>query len=62
MTAEMENTLWECGIFSQHTSKCLFNVVFWYSSKMFGIRAADKHRDLDNEQFEIGRDETGKYL
>ena len=62
LSPEMEDTLWECGIFSQNTSRGLLNVVFWYGSKMFGLRAADEHRSLEIEQFKIARDDSGKYL
>ena len=40
----------------------LTNVVFWYSSNMFGLRAADEHRNLEIGQFTIGTDANGKYL
>lgn len=57
ITPEMEQ-----GIFSRKTGEGLTNVVFWYSSKMFGLRATEEHRQLDVSQFTIGTDQTGKYL
>ena len=48
------------GIFSRNTSRGLQNVIFWYSSKMFGLRAADEHRLLEANQFSIENDENGE--
>ena len=62
ITQEMEATLWEKEIFSRNTGRGLLNIVFWYSSKMFGLRAADEHRWLEVEQFTIEADETGRFL
>ena len=62
VTPEMENTLWEKGIFSHETSKGLLNVVFWYTCKLFGLRAADEHKRLEVSQFVVGDDETGHFL
>ena len=62
LTPEIEDTLWERGIFDQHTGKGLFNVVFWYGCKIFGLRAGDEYRSLEIEQFEIGHDKNGKFL
>ena len=62
ISASMENTLWEKGIFSLETSRGLLNVVFWYACKLFGLRAADEHKNLEVHQFIIGDDETGHYL
>lgn len=62
ITPEMEQVLWDEGIFSRKTGEGLTNAVYWYSSKMFGLRATDEHRQLDVSQFTIGTDQTGKYL
>ena len=62
ITQEMEATLWAKEIFSRNTGRGLLNIVFWYSSKMFGLRAADEHRWLEVEQFTIEADETGRFL
>ena len=62
ITPQMEQVLWEKNIFSRQTGEGLTNVVFWYSCKMFGLRAADEHRQLEVSQFTIGTDHTGKYL
>lgn len=62
VTQAMEQELWEKKIFGTETAQALTNVVFWYSSKMYGLRAADEHRQLDVSQFSIGSNENGKYL
>jgi hypothetical protein len=62
ISPEMENTLWEKEIFSRNTGQGLINIVFWYSSKMFGLRGSDEHRNLDANQFLIQHDESGHYL
>ena len=59
ITPEMEIILWEKQVFSRNTSKGLRNVVFWYASKMFGLRAADENRHLDADQFSIESEENG---
>ena len=58
-TPEMEAILWQKNIFSRETGKGLQNIVFWYASKIFGLRAADEHRTLECEQFSMQRDEKG---
>ncbi len=50
------------GIFSRSTGEGLINIVFWYACKMFGLRGADEHRDLQKDQFIIGKDDNGKFL
>ncbi len=62
ITPEMEDTLWEKGIFSRTTSRGLLNVVFWYGCKLFGLRAADEHKTLEATQFTIGDDACGHFL
>ena len=54
--------LWGKKVFNLDTAEGLTNVVFWYSCKMFGLRAADEHRKLEVSQFSIGTDSNGKYL
>ena len=54
LTPKMEDALLEKSIFSQNTGKGLFNVIFWYSCKMFGLRAGDEHRSLEIEQLKLG--------
>ena len=44
ISPQMENELWQKKIFSRETGEALTNVVFWYGSKMFGLRAADEHK------------------
>ena len=62
ITPEMEEKLWQMGIFSRSTGEGLINIVFWYACKMFGLRGADEHRDLQKDQFIIGKDDNGKFL
>ena len=59
ITPEMEVIVWQKNIFSRETVKGLPNIVFWYASKMFGLRAADEHHTLECKQFSIQRDEKG---
>ena len=47
--------------FIRKTGKGLINIGYWYSSKMFGLRAADEHSFLQAEQFTIGTDHLGKF-
>ncbi len=61
ITPEMEDTLWEKGIFSRTTSRGLLNVVFWYGCKLFGLRAADEHKTLEATQFPVGDDACGHW-
>lgn len=51
ITRDMENILWEKGLFSCVTSSGLLNVVYFYNCKLFGLRAGDEHRELCVEQF-----------
>jgi len=62
ISQEMENQLRERKIFSKETGETLTNTVFCYSSKKFGLRAADEHRELEVSQFTIGTDENGKFI
>ena len=38
------------------------NTVFFYNSKLFGLRGVDEHRELCVNQISIGTDQTGKYI
>ena len=60
--ADMEQELWGRNVFNIDTTERLTNIVFWYSCKMFGLRAADEHHNLEVSQFTIGTDANGKYL
>ena len=62
ISPQMESELWQKKIFSRETGEALTNVVFWYSSKMFGLRAADEHKELEVSQFSIATDERGKFI
>ena len=62
ITPEMEHLLWQNNTLGRLTGESLTNTVFWYSCKMFSLRAADEHRKLDVSQFTIGTDINGKFL
>ncbi|CAC5425074.1 unnamed protein product [Mytilus coruscus] len=38
------------------------NTMFFYNSKLFGLRGVDEHRNLSVDQFELGKDQTGSYI
>ena len=59
---ETEDILWEKGLLGNATSKAMLNTVFYYNSKLFGLRGVDEHRNLSVEQFELGSDQNGSYL
>ena len=62
ISPQMESELWQKKIFSRETGEALTNVVFWYSSKMFVLRAADEYKELEVSQFSIATDERGKFI
>lgn len=35
---------------------------FFYNCKLFGLKGRDEHHDLDISQFEIGEDDTAKFM
>ena len=62
ITPAKEDLLWTTGQLGDSTSQSMINTVFFYNSKLFGLRAMDKHRGLACEQFEVGEDNHGKYI
>lgn len=42
----------------------LYGGFFFYNCILFGLRGRDEHHDLEtyNSQFEIGEDDTGKFI
>lgn len=62
LSLQDEENLWQKGIFGMTNSVSLQHTVFFYACKLFGLRGRDEHRNLDCSQFEIGTDQTGKYV
>ena len=63
ITIEDEDNMWAKGIFGCSSSESLLHTVFFYASKIFGLRGCDEHHDLKAEQFDIGADPSrGKYI
>ena len=59
ISQETENILWEKGLLRNGSSKAILNTMFFYNSKLFGLRGVDEHRNLSVEQFELGVDQNG---
>ena len=59
---EIETTLWEIGVFSRETSTGSMNIVYFYNSEMFGLRAGDEHFCLCMNQFSFGVNNGRKNL
>ena len=62
LTPEHENTLWETGVFNFISGCGLQNAVYFYTSKVYGLRAIDEHYNLSCEQFIFGNDTIGHYI
>ena len=62
ITPAKEHLLWTTGQLGDSTSQSMINTVFFYNTKLFGLRAMDEHRRLACEQFEVGEDNHGKYI
>ena len=64
ISQETENILWEKGLLGNGSSKAILNTMFFYNSKLFGLRGVDEHRNLSVDQFELGLgvDQNGCYL
>ena len=57
-----ESLFWEKGIFSMDDARSLQSAVYFYTSKVFGLRAADEHSSLMVEQFSFGSDDQGQFI
>jgi hypothetical protein len=57
-----EDKLWTDKVFGMDTAEQLQKTVFFYASKLFGLRGCDEHHDLKCEQFSIGEDNMGKFI
>ncbi|CAC5423789.1 unnamed protein product [Mytilus coruscus] len=62
ITAEGENKIWIALFYNyENDSKCLSYAVYFYNCKLFALRAADEHSDLEVSQYTFGRSEEGCY-
>lgn len=62
ISASDESIMWNCGAFSLTDGKGLLRTVYFYNSKVFGLRACDEHRKLSLEQITFGNDSDGEYV
>ncbi|KAK3107750.1 hypothetical protein FSP39_021374 [Pinctada imbricata] len=62
ITLEDEETLLEKNVFGMDNGDQLQRTIFFYASKLFGLRGCDEHHDLRCEQFSIGTDGDGKWI
>ncbi len=51
ITSDDEFLLWQSGQFGTYSSQALLNTVYYYNSKVFGLRSFDEHRNLRCAQF-----------
>ena len=56
ITPKMEDMLWSLGQLGTKSSQSLLNTVYYYNSKLFGLRATNEHRVLECEQFKLSED------
>ncbi|XP_048763272.2 uncharacterized protein LOC125671541 isoform X2 [Ostrea edulis] len=62
ITADDEENLWTCNQLGVATSQSLFNTVFYYNCKIFGLKGLDEHRKLECNQFRLSKDSGGSYI
>ncbi|XP_062517096.1 zinc finger MYM-type protein 2-like [Corticium candelabrum] len=43
VTADMETSFWEKGVFGSSSAQTLLDTLFFYSCKLFGMRSGDEH-------------------
>ena len=53
ITPNKEERLWQSGQLGGVSSQSLFNTVFYYNCKLFGMRAMDEHRSLKCSSFHL---------
>ncbi|CAC5417134.1 unnamed protein product [Mytilus coruscus] len=58
ITQEQEESMWRENVFGKESAEMLQRTMFFYSAKLFGLRACDEHHDLQCSQFVVG-DENG---
>lgn len=59
---EHEEILWDKGVFSTETAFGYHRIMYFYNSKIFALRAADEHANLEVQQFECGEDRQGPFV
>ncbi|CAC5386769.1 unnamed protein product [Mytilus coruscus] len=62
ISREDEAKLWDTHVFGRDNLEQLQQTVFFFGSKLFGLRGCDEHHDLHCEQFETGSDSRGKFI
>ena len=62
LSIDDESVFWDKGIFNWIDSRCLQNAVYFYTCKVFGLRAADEHAGLTMSQFTFNSDKEGEYI
>ena len=62
LTADHERLLWDTGVFNLISGRGVQNAVYFYTGKVFGLRACDEHYNLKCEQFTMGSDHVGRYI
>ena len=60
ITPDEEALLWSSEQFGTHNAQALVNTVYFYNSKVFGLRSYDEHRNLKRAQFTKKVDELGR--
>lgn len=53
MSEKEEELFWKQGLLGRATAKSLFNTVYFYNGKLFGLRGGE-HRNINVNNFEIG--------
>ena len=54
-----EEYLWERNVINTNTAQGLSFGIYFYNSKLFGLRAMDEHVEMERSQFSIVRREDG---
>jgi hypothetical protein len=62
LEVEDEQVMWDKGVFNEGCATGLHNLMYFYTAKIFGLRAADEHRGLKVEQFTFGSDKYGQFV
>jgi len=62
ISEDSEAKLWDTNAFSLHDGNGLLRAVYFYNCKVFGLRACDKHRQMQLEQFTFSEDDHGKFV
>ena len=59
ITKQDEEYLWERNVINTNTAQGLSFGIYFYNSKLFGLRAMDEHVEMERSQFSIVRREDG---